>query len=128
MKSTDKQKVVAFDLDDVLCSRPKGIEHLGVDKYKQCFPNMYYVNMMNGFYDQGYHIKIYTARGMTSLKGDVKQIYKELYEPTLIQLEAWGAKFHTLVMGKEHFDVLIDDKAINSYEDNLYEQITDILG
>jgi len=128
MKSTNKQKIVAFDLDDVLCSRPKGIEHLGIDKYKQCYPNEYYINMMNSLYDKGYYIKVYTARGMTSLNGDVPLIYEKLYARTKIQLTEWGAKFHELIMGKEHYDVLIDDKAINAFEDELYQSIVDILG
>jgi len=128
MKSKDKQKkVVAFDLDDVLCSRPEGIEHLGIEKYKQCYPNEYYVNLVNILYNKGYKIVIYTARGMTSLDGDIPLIYEKLYPTTKTQLEEWGVKFDELIMGKIHYDILIDDKAINSFNKNLYEEILEIL-
>jgi len=31
-------KIYAFDLDDTLCTREEGVEHLGPDKYKHCHP------------------------------------------------------------------------------------------
>ena len=30
--------ILAFDLDDCICKRPKDKEHLGADKYKYCTP------------------------------------------------------------------------------------------
>ena len=46
--------------------------------------------------------------------GNVQKIYSELYEITKDQLRAWGVKHHELIMGKPHYDIFIDDKAINS--------------
>jgi histidinol phosphatase-like enzyme len=120
-------KVLAFDLDDVLCTRPDGIEHMGIDKYKQCYPNQDYIDLINEFYNDGYCIVIYTARGMKSLNGDLKLIYEKLYKLTEHQLIDWGVNFNELIMGKIYYDVLIDDKAINSYRSNLKNEINNIL-
>ena len=70
--------------------------------------------MPNGL-NKGYFIKIYTARGMSQFNGDVEKIYDMLYNKTIKQLDSWGVKFHQLIMGKTHYDLLIDDKALNSY-------------
>ena len=42
---------------------------------------------------------------------------------TIDQLGSWGVKHHQLVMGKIHYDILIDDKAINS---TLIENVSNI--
>lgn len=111
-----KQKTIAFDLDDVLCFRPKGYEHLGPSKYNYCYPIEENVQLVNSLYDEGYKIVIYTARGMSQFNGNVTEIYSQLYSQTIKQLNSWGLKYHQLVMGKIHYDVLIDDKVLNSYE------------
>ena len=51
---------------------------------------------------------------MSQYKGNVPLIYSELYSKTIQQLDGWGLKYHQLVMGKIHYDLLIDDKALNS--------------
>ena len=82
----NKQKTIAFDLDDVLCYRLDEYEHLGPNKYVD--------------------------------------IYTHLYTKTNEQLNSWGLKYHQLVMGKIHYDILIDDKAINSFNINKNTIIT----
>ena len=109
-----KQKTIAFDLDDVLCHRPNQFENLGPSKYSYCVPNDEMIELVNSLYDDGHKIVIYTARGMTQFNGNVTEIYSQLYTRTLIHLDQWGLKYHQLVMGKIHYDVLIDDKAVNS--------------
>ena len=109
-----KQKVIAFDLDDVICYRPTEYEHYGPDKYDYCKPYPKVIDIVNSLYKDNY-IKIYTARGMSQFNGDVEKIYDMLYNKTVNQLNSWGVKFHQLIMGKTHYDVLIDDKALNSY-------------
>jgi histidinol phosphatase-like enzyme len=110
----DKTKTIAFDLDDVICYRPKGYEHLGPDKYDYCEPYTQTIELVNSLYNEGYKIVIYTARGMSQFKGDVVRIYSELYLKTIKQLNDWGLKYDQLVMGKISYDVLIDDKVLNS--------------
>jgi len=111
---SQKSKIIAFDLDDVICTRPKKYEHLGVGKYEYCTPIKDIVKVVNDTYDSGYTVKIYTARGMSTFSNNVSKIYNELFEITKKQLDNWGVKYHELIMGKTHYDLLIDDKAINS--------------
>lgn len=107
-----RNKIIAFDLDDVLCFRRSN--EGGVAKYHTCYPNDSMIQVVNECYKSGAIIKIYTARGMTTFSGDVSKIYSNLYSLTLEQLKKWGVDFHELVMGKLHYDLLIDDKALNS--------------
>jgi hypothetical protein len=72
------------------------------------------IMIVNKLWWQGFTIKIYTSRGMSSLKGNVNEIYSKLYALTIESLEKWGIKYDTLVMGKMHYDLLIDDRAVNS--------------
>ncbi len=106
-------KIYAFDLDDTLCYRPKDIEHLGGDKYHHCKPIKEMIDLSNSLYDKGHTIYIYTARGMKTFDGDVKLIYEKLYDLTLKCLDEWGVRHHGLFMGKIHYDLLIDDKAMD---------------
>lgn len=110
----NKQKIIAFDLDDVICFRPDGYEDLGPAKYLYCQPYNETIELVNSLYDDGYKIIIYTARGMSQFAGDIIEIYSKLYNQTNEQLKSWGLKYHQLVMGKMHYDVLIDDKVLNS--------------
>jgi len=111
-----KQKTIAFDLDDVICFRPNGHEHLGPEKYSYCEPYEETIELINSLYDDEYKIVIYTARGMSQFAGDIIEIYSKLYNQTNDQLKSWGVKYHQLIMGKIHYDVLIDDKALNSHK------------
>jgi hypothetical protein len=106
------KKTIAFDLDDVLCTRTSNQGK--IEKYHTCSPVKSMVEVVNNCYNDGNIIVIYTARGMTGFNGNVSEIYSNLYNLTLKQLNDWGIKFHKLVMGKLHYDLLIDDKAINS--------------
>ena len=109
-----KLKTIAFDLDDVICFRSNGYEHLGPNKYDYCEPDQNVIDLVNSLYDDGNKIVIYTARGMSQYKGNVALIYSELYSKTIQQLNDWGLKYNQLVMGKIHYDLLIDDKVLNS--------------
>jgi hydroxymethylpyrimidine pyrophosphatase-like HAD family hydrolase len=110
----NKQKIIAFDLDDVLCTRSLEYDYLGPKKYLHCEPVQSNIQIVNNLYEKGHTIVIYTARGMTQFSGDVSKIYSELYQITYENLKIWGVKFHQLVMGKISYDVLIDDKCLNS--------------
>ena len=118
-------KTIAFDLDDVICYRSS--EKGGVEKYHSCYPNKEMIEIVNGLYNQGAIIKIYTARGMSVFSGDVNRIYSNLYELTTQQLKNWGVLYHELVMGKLHYDLLIDDKAVNSENIKSLGDIKDVL-
>ena len=128
MSIKKKNFVIAFDLDEVLCTRPKGIEHLGADKYLHCVPILKNIKIANELYDKGYTIKVYTARGMTIFDGNVDSIYKNLFKITEDFLKKNNVKYHHLIMGKEHYDVLVDDKALNSYDISNKFDILNFLG
>ena len=108
-------KTIAFDLDDVLCWHSPEYDKLGVDKYLYCEPIDSAIDMVNEYYEKGYRIIIYTARGMVLYNGNVNMVYENLYDLTYRHLIEWGVKFHRLVMGKLSYDLLIDDKVINSH-------------
>lgn len=114
----NKPKIIAFDLDDVICYRSSEYEHLGIKKYDYCRPNQFMIDLVNSLYDDRNTIIIYTARGMSQCKADIDKVYSLLYNKTIEQLNMWNVKYHELVMGKIHYDVLIDDKALNSLEIN----------
>ena len=116
-------KIIAFDLDDVICKRD--IEGNSVEKYLSCVPIPEMVEIVNQCYDSGNHIVIYTARGMNVFKKDVDAIYENLYDLTHSHLNQWGVKFHELIMGKIHYDILIDDKAMSSYRIKSVKDIQD---
>jgi len=108
--------IYAFDLDDTLCTRDKRFENLGPEKYKYCQPIPKMIDKLNRLYDEGHTIYIYTARGMSQFNGNVIEIYNKLYVLTLDSLKEWGIKHHGLIMGKLHYDYLVDDKAISQSE------------
>lgn len=112
MKFKDK-RVIAFDLDDVLCYRESDTGGR-VGKYRNCKPIPEMIDLVNQCHSQGNKIIIYTARGMTGFAGNISEIYSNLYELTKSQLLDWGVNYHQLIMGKAHYDILIDDKALNS--------------
>ena len=118
-------KTVAFDLDDVICYRTSDLG--AVDKYKSCQPYVEMIDVVNQCFENGYKIIIYTSRGMTCFKGNTNDIYSNLYELTLQQLKNWGVKYHQLIMGKAHYDILIDDKCVNSEIINSAEDIYNFL-
>lgn len=117
--------IVAFDLDDTLCSRTQN--EGGVEKYHTCYPLEDAIEVVNNLHDLGFEIVVYTARGMSWFKGDVKACYDNLYDLTHAQLVEWGVKFDRLVMGKMHYDVLIDDKTVNPDDPNWKENLEGFL-
>ena len=109
-----RDKVIAFDLDDVICYRDE--EEGKIKKYFSCKPYYDMIEVVNQCYDQGAHIVIYTARGMTSFAGNPHDVYDNLYQLTKHQLEDWGVKYHKLMQGKPYADYYIDNKAIDVLE------------
>ena len=89
-------KTYAFDLDGTLCTLTDG-------KYEIAEPFADRISHVNKLFEEGHTILIFTARGATSKR--------DLRDFTLGQLSVWGVKFHELITGKPHFDLLIDDKA-----------------
>lgn len=114
MVKLNKKKLnkIAFDLDETLCIRSSNTP--GIDQYKSCKPIKKNIEILNKLYDEGHYILIYTARGMGIYKGDLNKIEKNLRALTVNHLNQWGVKYHKLFFGKIEYDLLIDDKAINT--------------
>lgn len=89
--------VYCIDLDGTLCTNTYG-------KYKEAKPYQKRIEKINKLYDDHNTIIIWTARGVTTKKN-----WEEL---TIKQLKKWGVKYHMLTFEKIHFDVLLEDKAI----------------
>tara|TARA_R110000851_G_scaffold71917_1_gene159736 strand:+ start:342 stop:650 length:309 start_codon:yes stop_codon:yes gene_type:complete len=88
------------DIDDTICMYPDKREyHLAVPDQKR-------IDKINDLYRHGNTIVYWTARGSTS--------GLDWHDLTKMQLIKWGALHHDLILGKPHYDVFIDDKAITS--------------
>ena len=91
--------IYCFDVDGTLC------DTTGSD-YENSVPVHGMIMLLNKLYDDGNIIKIFTARGCNSGIDHT--------ELTTRQMDEWGIKYHELIMNKKpHYDLLIDDKAIN---------------
>lgn len=91
---------IYIDIDDTICDK-NGMDYsLAIPKYEN-------IDKVNRLFDDGNNtIIMWTARGtMTGINW---------FETTHNQLIKWGVKFHELRMGKPAYDLLIDDKALNS--------------
>jgi glycerol-3-phosphate cytidylyltransferase len=85
---------------------------------------------VNNLFDVGHYIKIFTARGMTTYKGNVSLVYNNLFDLTTTQLKSWGVKYNELILGKPSFDFFIDDKnlSIEDFKKNTNPKIGFIAG
>ena len=102
--------IYCFDIDGTICSSVKNSD------YPSAIPFENMLEKINQLYDEGNTIYFMTARG--SVSG------KDWTEFTSKQLNDWGVRHHELVMGKAHYDLLIDDKAVNSNKIKNLEDIS----
>lgn len=99
-----------FDLDGTLCTNTEG-------KYENAQPIWKRITRVNRMYDQGYTIKISTARGMNTFSDDQNKAREKWYEFTIKQLNDWGVKYHALYVGiKPAANVYVDDKSVSDIE------------
>jgi hypothetical protein len=91
--------IYCFDLDGTLCTNTNG-------DYKNAEPFLKRIKIVNELHENGNKIIIDTARGATT--------GIDWLELTTKQLNDWGVKYHKLYVGKKlHYDIIVDDKAIN---------------
>jgi quercetin dioxygenase-like cupin family protein len=91
--------IYCFDIDNTLCISVE-------DDYAHSTPLKEAIRRVNKLYDDGHIIKLFTARGSWD-----NYDWREFTER---QLASWGVKYHELILNKPHFDVLVDDKALNA--------------
>jgi len=92
-------KTYCFDIDGTICTNTDG-------DYASAKPFGSRIDHINALYDSGHTISFFTARGSTT-GIDWRALTAE-------QLAQWGVRYHTLIMGKPHADLFVDDKAIQS--------------
>jgi mannose-6-phosphate isomerase-like protein (cupin superfamily) len=93
-----------IDIDGTICNIDTAcIDTL--DKYKSATPIKERIHHVNKLYDDGHSITYWTARGSSS--------GLNLEALTREQLDSWGCKYHTLLLGKPSYDIYIDDKSHN---------------
>ena len=91
---------IFVDIDETICFYESKKKRLG---YHNAIPNNDNISKINQLYDEGHHIKYWTARGAVSKI--------DYYELTELQLNEWGCKYHKLSVGeKPDYDLLICDK------------------
>ena len=98
------KKIIYIDVDNTVCTTPK------IDNaydYNKSTPILENIEKANKLYEKGHEIVYWTARGSaTGLD------WKDL---TKTQLAEWGCKFTRIeTLKKPAFDLLIDDKCINT--------------
>lgn len=99
-------KTLVFDVDDVICV------HKDRD-YENAKPMTKVIEKINYMHYLGYYIKLYTARGQHSCKGNLNLII-ERNEKTLTDwLKKHNVLYDELIFGKPLGDWYIDDKALS---------------
>lgn len=98
-KPIENSKSLIIDIDGTICQTENSDYHNSIP-----FKNK--IKMFNELYDMGHEIHYWTARGANS--GIIWDYF------TILQLKEWNVKYTSLNMGKPHYDVWIDDKAVNA--------------
>lgn len=98
-----KNLIICFDLDGVIC---KTIDN----DYKKSKPIKNNIKFINSLYENGYIIKIFTARFMGRTNENSFLAEKKAKKMTIKQLKNWGLNYSKLIFGKPSYDIFIDDK------------------
>jgi hypothetical protein len=96
-----------FDLDNTLCMTSG-------NNYEKAEPIVERIHYVNRLFHEGNTIVVYTARGMGSRHDNQIKAINKYYSFTEQQLQSWGLKYHTLILGKPSADFYIDDKGVES--------------
>lgn len=99
------KKIICFDLDNTICKTKKNF-------YKNSLPIKKNIKCINSLFDQGYYIKIFTARFMGRSNEDKILAEKKGLKFTKKQLKKWNLKYNEIIFGKPSYDLIIDDKAL----------------
>lgn len=96
-----------FDLDGTLCSSSPGA-------YRLAQPIEARIKIVNQLYDMGHYVHIFTARGMSTYRGNRVRAQIRWRRVTKRQLKNWGVRYHKLTLGKPSGEIYVDDKACHS--------------
>ena len=101
-----KIETFIVDIDGTICNNTNG-------DYENAKPIQHRIDKINQLYDKGHHVIYFTARGMGRTGNDIDAAKNKFYDLTFKQLQEWGCKFDSLMLGKPAGTLYIDDKAIN---------------
>lgn len=93
-----------IDIDGTICIVDSACKDT-LRRYSEAVSLNERIRTVNKLYDEGHQITYWTARGSES--------GLDLQAMTRMQLESWGCKYHTLLMGKPSYDIYVDDKSFN---------------
>lgn len=99
-------KKYVFDIDGTICKTIDGL-------YRESIPIKGRINKINKLFEDGNSITYFTARGMGRTNDDSDKAIELFYDMTKEQLDRWGAKYNTLVLGKPSADLYVDDKGVS---------------
>lgn len=99
----NNKKVMCFDIDNVIC-KTQGLNYKKSKKIQKT------INLINELYENGFFIKIFTARFMGRNNENILKAKRQGYKFTVKQLNKWGLKYNKLYFGKPTFDIYVDDK------------------
>lgn len=99
-------KRIVVDLDGTLCSQ----EEFG--RYEYAEPRREVIDRLKELAVAGFHITIFTARGMKTFDGNVSEAKKHLLWLTKRWLKEHQVPYHRLRFGKPPADYYLDDKAL----------------
>ena len=98
--------IYVFDIDNTICKTTNSDYHMSKPWDDR-------IAEINELYDSGNTVIYFTARGMGRTNNNVLEAYKMLYEFTKRQLDSWGARYTSLMLGKPAGDIYIDDKGMH---------------
>ena len=99
------KKVYIIDIDNTI-AYTQGNDYINSE------PIQHRINYFNWLYNQGHEIHYWTGRGSLS-NINYDQLTKD-------QLNDWKVLYDSLNIGKPHYDIWFDDKAINVKDIDIY--------
>jgi capsule biosynthesis phosphatase len=107
---------IVVDLDGTLCEQVDTSGPLGIMSYADAEPIWESIEKLNDLYYLGWHVTIFTARGMNTLDGDVEKIERVLRGLTERWLKNAGVFYDVLKFGKPPADFYVDDRSLRPDE------------
>ncbi len=112
-----EQRRIVMDLDGTLCEQvDTRSSEKGVHAYAFAAPMVDVIERVNRLYDKGWHVTIFTARGMRTFNGNIHAVVRALWTLTDTWLKENGVKYHELRFGKPPGDVYVDDRGMRPDE------------
>lgn len=112
MSQQSKKYTFIIDVDNTIMTTPKIV---GTYDYKNSKPIQDMIDKINGLYDQGNKIVLFTSRGMRTFNGVVSSIEK-YHRPILEKvLKSFNLNYHELIFGKPWGEnpIYVDDRSIS---------------